>query len=116
MNNVQLMGRLTKKPELKYTEKTAVCTFVIAVDRPTKKEKEKHADFIRIITFGKTAENCSKYTDKGLRVLVDGRIQTGRYETNEGETVYTFDVIAGTVNFIDWKGNKDDEEKDGNEV
>ena len=66
MNNVQLMGRLTKEPELKYTEKTEVCTFVIAIDRPAKKEKEKHADFIRIIIFEKTAENCSKYLDKKI--------------------------------------------------
>ena len=108
MNNVVLIGRLTKDPEVKYIpqSETAVANFTLAVDRPM--AKEKTADFIRIVAFGKTAELCEKYLAKGRQVGIQGRIQTGSYENKNGDKVYTTDVIAERVEFL----GKKDEEKD----
>lgn len=107
MNNVVLIGRLTRDPELRYIPESqnAVATFTIAVDRPFAKEKQ--ADFIRITVFGKSAENCEKYLTKGRLVGVQGRLQTGSYKNKDGATVYTTDVIADRVEFLEWgeKGN-----------
>ena len=100
MNNVVLIGRLTKDPELQYIPgtETAVAKFTLAVDRP--QSKEKAADFIRIVTFGKTAELCEKYLAKGRQVGISGRIQTGSYKDKDGNTVYTTDVYANRVEFL----------------
>lgn len=102
MNSVILIGRLTRDPELVYTpgNQTAVTRFSIAVDRPTAQGKERQADFIRITTFGKQAENCDRYLHKGKQVAVNGRIQTGSYKNKEGQTIYTTDVIANNVEFL----------------
>lgn len=102
MNSVILIGRLTRDPELVYTpsNQTAVTHFSIAVDRPTAQGKERQADFIRITTFGKQAENCDRYLHKGKQVAVNGRIQTGSYKNKEGQTIYTTDVIANSVEFL----------------
>jgi single-strand DNA-binding protein len=103
MNNVILIGRLTKDPELKYTtgqEQTAIANFTLAVDRPRKQGQEKQADFIRITVFGRQAENCDKYLAKGRQAAVSGRIQTGSYVNKDGQTVYTTDVIANSVEFL----------------
>lgn len=104
MNSVNLIGRLTKDPELRYTAQSqmAVATFSIAVDRPVKQGEEKKADFPRITVFGKMAENCEKYLRKGLKVAIEGRIQTGSYQHKDGYTVYTTDVIASRVEFLEW--------------
>lgn len=102
MNNVILIGRLTKDPELSYTtSQTALCKFTIAVDRQSKEEKT--ADFIRIVVWGKQAENCDRYFFKGKQVAVNGRIQTGSYKDKDGKTVYTTDVIANNVEFLGGK-------------
>lgn len=100
MNSVALVGRLTKDPELRYTSgtQTAVATFTLAVDRPFSKTGE--ADFIRIVVYGRPAENCGTYLSKGSQVGVQGRIQTGSYETKTGERRYTTDVIADRVEFL----------------
>jgi single-strand DNA-binding protein len=107
MNNIVLIGRLTKDPELRYIPESqnAVATFTIAVDRAFSKEKE--ADFIRITVFGKPAENCEKFLVKGRLVGIQGRLQTGSYKNKEGATVYTTDVIAERVEFLEW-GDKQD--------
>lgn len=104
MNNVVLIGRLTKDPEIRYIPESqnAVATFTLAVDRPFSKEKQ--ADFIRIVVFGKQAENCERFLTKGRLVGVQGRIQTGSYKTQTGETRYTTDVVADRVEFL---GSKD---------
>lgn len=104
MNNVILIGRLTRDPEVRYTANTqmAVATFTLAVDRPVKSGEEKKADFPRVITFGKQAENCEKYLQKGRLVAVQGRIQTGSYKNKDGQTVYTTDVVADRVEFLEW--------------
>ena len=107
MNNVELIGRLTKDPEVRYTSgsQMAVATFPIAIDRPPDKDGKKQTDFPRITVFGKQAENCEKYLKKGRMVAIQGRIQTGSYKNKDGETVYTTGVVANRIEFIDW-GNQ----------
>ena len=108
MNQVVLIGRLTKAPELKYTtEEKAVCNFTLAVDRPSGNEREKRADFIRIQAWGRLAENCAKYLSKGKQVAVAGSIRTGSYQNRNGDTVYTTEVCAGNVQFL---GSRKDSE------
>lgn len=103
MNSVVLIGRLTRNPELRYTSgsQMAVATFTIAVDRPVKSGSEKQTDFPRVIVFGKQAENCGQYIGKGRLVGIHGRIQTGSYENKDGRTVYTTDVVADRIEFLD---------------
>lgn len=103
MNNVILIGRLTRDPELRYTtSQMAVATFTLAIDRPTKADREKETDFPRIKAFGKTAENCEKYLAKGRLCAVQGSLQTGSYEDKDGKRVYTTDVMANRVEFLEW--------------
>ncbi len=104
MNSVILIGRLTRDPEVRYTAGTqmAVANFTVAVDRPIRAGGEKQTDFPRITVFGKQAENCEKYLAKGRLVCVQGRIQTGSYKNKDGVTVYTTDVVADRVEFLEW--------------
>ena len=103
MNNVILIGRLVREPELRYTSgsQMAVCRFTLAIDRRVKQGEEKKTDFPNIICFGKTAENCEKFLSKGRKVAVQGRLQTGSYE-KDGVKHYTTDVIADNVEFLEW--------------
>lgn len=100
MNRVELIGRLTADPEVRYTSatNTAIATFTVAIDRPT---KDKQTDFIRVKVIGKPAENCEKYLKKGRMVGIEGSIETGDYESN-GKKVYFTNVLASRVEFIDW--------------
>ena len=103
MNSVILTGRLTNDPELAYTPtQTAVCKFTLAVDR-IKKTEEQTADFIRITVWSAQAENCKRYLKKGSKCGVQGRIQTGSYPGKDGKKVYTTDVVADRVEFLDSK-------------
>lgn len=104
MNSVVLVGRLTKDPQVGYTSGTqmAVATFTIAIDRMTRQGEEKKTDFPRVTVFGKQAENCEKFLKKGRLVGVQGRLQTGSYQDKNGNTVYTTDVIANMVEFLEW--------------
>lgn len=104
MNSVVLIGRLTKDPDVRYISEnqTAVASFTVAIDRPVKAGQEKKADFPRVTIFGKQAENCEKYLAKGRLVGVQGRIQTGSYTNKDGVTVYTTDIIADRVEFLEW--------------
>jgi len=99
-----------RDPELRYTQGgSAVCTFTLAVDRGLSKQKKQEAeasgkptaDFIRITVWGVQGENASKYLHKGSQCAIQGRIQTGSYKDNDGKTVYTTDVFADTVEFLD---------------
>lgn len=110
MNTVILIGRLTKDVEVKYSASTgnAVAHFVIAIDRPVKQNGEKQTDFPRITVFGNLAENCAKYTGKGLQVGVRGYLQTGSYQDKDSTKHYTTDVIADRVEFLDWKQQNND--------
>ena len=109
MNNVTPIGRTTREVELRYTtSQTAVARFSLAVERPVK-DGEKKADFPNIIVFGKQAENCEKYLAKGRKVAVQGRLQTGSYEDKDGKRVYTTDVIAERVEFLEWADSRTEE-------
>jgi len=104
MNSVVLIGRLTRDPETRYTSDTqmAVCSFSIAIDRVTKQGEEKKTDYPRVTVFGKQAENCERFLKKGRLVGVQGRLQTGSYKNKHDETIYTTDVIADRVEFLEW--------------
>lgn len=111
MNTTILTGRLTKKPELRYSQNNnAIGRFTLAVDRPHKTDQEQTADFINIVTFGKQAESCEKYLDKASKVAVQGHIQTGKYE-KDGQTRFTFDVVADRVEFLDNKKKIDGDQQ-----
>ena len=106
MNSVQLIGRLTRDPEIRYTDGGAsIARFGIAVDRRFKQENGADADFIKIVSFGKTAEFIEKYFHKGMKIALNGRIQTGSYTDKDGKKVYTTDVVAENVEFCESKGN-----------
>lgn len=113
MNSTVLIGRLTKDPELRYIpdSQTAVASFTLAVDRPFSKEKQ--ADFIRIVVYGKPAENCERFLTKGKLCGVQGRIQTGSYKNKDGATVYTTDVVAERVEFLEWGDKKQSDIPEG---
>lgn len=110
MNNVVLIGRLTRDPELRYIPNSgvAVTNFTLAVDKQLPKDKRQEmeaknqptADFIRITVWGKTAENCAQYLYKGAMAGIQGRIQTGVYETPSGEKRNSFEVVANYVEFL----------------
>jgi len=101
MNQVVLIGRLTRDPEVSYTQnQMAICRFTLAVDRPRRKDGEQGADFIQITVWDRQAENCGRYLAKGRQVAVQGRIQTGSYTNREGQKVYTTDVVANSVEFL----------------
>ena len=104
MNSVVLIGRLTRDPELRYTagSQMAVASFTVAIDRPVRAGGEKQTDFPRVTVFGKQSENCEKFLAKGRLVGVQGRIQTGSYTNKDGVTVYTTDVVADRVEFLEW--------------
>jgi len=105
MNKVVLIGRLTRDPELRTTQAgTPVCTFTVAVDRRFARRDENSnqptADFIPIVTWGKTAEFCNQYFAKGRLIGIDGRIQTRNYEAQDGTKRYVTEVIAEAVEFV----------------
>lgn len=104
MNNVVLIGRLTRDPEVRYISESqmAVATFTLAIDRPTGAGKEKKTDFPRVTVFGRQAENCERFLAKGRLAGVQGSIQTGSYTDKDGKTVYTTDVVANRVEFLEW--------------
>ena len=105
MNSVQLIGRLTRDPELRYTaSQTATTNMTIAVDRLRGSQGEENsADYPRVVCFGKTAEIVSQWAYKGMRVGVEGRLQTGLYKDKDGKTVFTTDVVANRVEFLEKK-------------
>ena len=105
MNKVFLMGRLTRDPEVRYSQgenATAVARFTLAVDRRFRRE-EASTDFIGCIAFGKTAETIEKYVRQGTKLLVTGRIQTGSYTNRDGQKVYTTDVYVEEMEFAESK-------------
>lgn len=104
MNKAILIGRFTRDPEVRYTDGgTSIARFTLAVDRRFKKDGEQQADFIGCIAFGKTAEFVEKYFRQGMKIVVEGRIQTGSYTNKDGAKVYTTDVVAENVEFAESK-------------
>lgn len=108
MNKVFLIGRLTEDPKCKYTPTgKAILNMTLAIDRPTKGE-EKKTDFPRVSVFGATAENCERFLAKGLKVAVEGRIETSSYKKGD-ETIYSTTVYAERVEFIQFADTKEQE-------
>lgn len=106
MNTVNLVGRLTRDPEVRYTDGgSSVAKFSLAVDRRFKQEGGQTADFPNCVAFGKTAEFIEKYFSKGQRMGAVGRIQTGSYTKEDGTKVYTTDVVVENVEFVESKGS-----------
>lgn len=106
MNNVVLMGRLTRDPEVRYSQgekPVAYARYTLAVDRRFKKEGQPEADFINCVTVGKSAEIVEKYFRQGMRVCVQGSIRTGSYTNKDGQKVYTTEVYTENVEFAQSK-------------
>lgn len=106
LNNTTLVGRLTKDPDLKYTQSgKAVAQFTLAVTRDFKNaDGEYDADFINCVMWGKSAETLADRVKKGERISLAGRIQTRNYENNDGQRVYVTEVVANTFHFLETKG------------
>ena len=105
MNKVILMGRLTRDPEVRYSQggenPLAIARYTLAVDRRFKRDGEQTADFISCVSFGKTAEFAEKYFRQGMRITISGRIQTGSYTNKDGVRVYTTEVIVEDQEFAE---------------
>jgi single-strand DNA-binding protein len=115
LNQVVLIGRLTRDPELKYTPGNGipVATFTLACDRPfTNQEGEREADFINIVTWRKLAENCANYLQKGSLAAVTGRLQIRSYEDSEGVKRKVAEVVADNVRFLDSKNKNSNEQQE----
>lgn len=105
MNSVIIIGNLTRDPEVRYTQnRMAVCHMTVAVNdrvkNPNTGEYEDRPSFIPVVVWGKQAENCERFLNKGSKVAVNGRIKTGSYNKQDGTRVYTTDVIANSVEFL----------------
>ena len=106
MNKVVLMGRLTRDPEVRYSQgenALAIARYTLAVDRRFKRDGEQTADFINCVVFGKSAEFTERYFRQGMRVVVCGRIQTGSYTNRDGVKVYTTEVVVEEQEFAESK-------------
>lgn len=109
MNKVVLMGRLTRDPEVRYSQgepATAVARYTLAVERRFQREGAQTADFIPCVVFGKSAEFAEKYFRQGLRISVSGRIQTGSYTNKDGIKVYTIEVVVEEQEFAESKSEQ----------
>jgi len=124
MNNVVLIGRLVRDPELKFIPSSgrAVANFTLAVDKELSKEMKADfeskgkptADFIRISLFGKQAESCANYLTKGIMTSIAGRISTNSYTNKDGNKIYTTEVVANRVEFLEWPDNSGGSKKSSN--
>ncbi|MCQ2549906.1 MAG: single-stranded DNA-binding protein [Lachnospiraceae bacterium] len=119
MNKVLLMGRLTKDPDVRYTQSgetnMAIARYSLAVDRRRKDaEGNSTADFISCIAFGKAGEFAEKYFKKGMKIAITGRIQTGSYTNKDGQKVYTTDVVIEDQEFAESKSNSGNREERDN--
>ena len=106
MNKVILMGRLTRDPEVRYSQgenALAIARYTLAVDRRFRRDGENNADFIGCVAFGKSAEFAEKYLRQGTKIIVTGRIQTGSYTNRDGQKVYTTDVVVEDQEFAESK-------------
>ena len=104
MNKVILMGRLTRDPEVRYSQgenSLAIARYTLAVDRRFKRDGEATADFINCVAFGKAAEHAERFYRQGLKVVITGRIQTGSYTNRDGQKVYTTEVIVEDQEFAE---------------
>ena len=110
MNKVILMGRLTRDPDIRYSQgerQMAIARYTLAVDRRFRRDGEATADFINCVVFGRGAEFAEKYFHQGIRIVVSGRIQTGSYTNREGQKVYTTEVVVEEQEFAESKAVSD---------
>ncbi len=109
MNRVILMGRLTKDPDIRYSQgekSTAIARFTLAVDRKFKQDGQPTADFINCLAFGKRAEFMEKYCRKGTKLVVEGSWQTGNYTNKDGNKAYTNDCLVESCEFAESKSSE----------
>lgn len=110
MNKVILMGRLTRDPDVRYSQSAdnsmAIARYTLAVDRRRGKgsDNEQSADFISCVAFGRSGEFAEKYLHQGMKIVISGRIQTGSYTNKDGQKVYTTDVVVEEQEFAEGKG------------
>ncbi len=115
MNKIILIGRLTRDPEIRYStndNNTAIARYTLAVNRPFRKNGEQQADFLPCIALGKTAEFAEKYLAKGMRVAIEGCIQTGSYTNQEGQKIYTTDVVVERQEFLEKRADNGQQSPD----
>lgn len=115
MNRAIIIGRLTRDPEIRYSQgqnSQCVARFSVAVDRKFKKEGEPEADFFNCTSFGKQAEFVEKYLKKGTKVVVTGRMQNDNYTTKDGQKVYSVKIMVEELEFAESKGGSSREERD----
>ena len=117
MNRVELIGRLTKDPELRYTPNgIATATITLAVDRLPDKEGNKKTDFINVVVWNKQAENVNKYVFKGSLVSVEGKIATRSFDSQNGEKKWATEVICDRIQFLENKKKNDSTKLSGDDV
>lgn len=117
MNRVILTGRLTRDPEVRYSQgekSIAIARYTLAVDRKFKKEGEQSADFISCVAMGKNGEFAEKYLKQGTKIAIEGRIQTGSYTNKDGNKVYTTDIIVEGHEFCESKSNQNQSQQNNN--
>ncbi len=108
MNKVILMGRLTRNPDVRYSQgekATCVARYTLAVNRRFRREGDQDADFINCVAFGRQGEFAEKYLKQGTKIVISGRIQTGSYTNRDGVKVYTTDVVVEEQDFAESKGS-----------
>ncbi len=117
VNKVILLGRLGADPELRYTaNQTAICNLRLATNerrRTPEGEWTETTEWHRVVTFGKTAENCNNFLSKGRQVFVEGRIRTNKWQDQDGKDRYSTEIVASTVQFIGGKGDGIEVERSG---
>lgn len=115
MNSVDLIGRLTRDPNITYTQsQMCVARFSLAINRGKDKDgNDRGADYPNIVAFGKQAEGCEKYLRKGRKVAIQGHIQTGSYTNKDGQKVYTTDIIADRVEYLEFGDQQQNHEAQG---
>lgn len=115
LNKAIIQGNIGTKPEIRFTKQgRAVCNFNVATSDSFKDkngEKQEHTEWHRIVVWGKTAEHCAKYLDKGSNVLVEGRLQTRKWDDNDGNKRYTTEIIASNVQFLNKPSDKNQSEE-----
>lgn len=110
MNKVILMGRLTRDPDVRYSQgenPIAIARYTMAVDRRRRQGEEAQADFISCVAMGRNGEFAEKYLKKGTKILIEGRIQTGSYTNKDGQKVYTTEIVIESHEFAESKGGSE---------
>lgn len=102
MNEVVLVGRLSREPKVQESQRTNYVKFAVAVERPVKSGEKKQADFPQCIAFGRTADVIGRYGFKGQKIAISGRIQTSKYKKQNGDTVFDTTVVVNRVEFLEW--------------